>query len=220
MTRLACVMACVWACVVADVAQAQVTINGGVGWSGGYGVGDATAQLRTNAPGSTTPPFRLFDIDSRITPSPVGEVRVGVALPRDFTLEGGVLFARRRLAFRISGDPETTAQQLGGETLQHYVFDAGLLWELPLLRDTRARLFAGGGAGYLRQLHQDRTLVETGEIYYAGGGARYWLRGLPDSSRSLGLRGDLRFNLRRNGIDFDDRLRMYPTVSVLMFLTL
>jgi hypothetical protein len=220
MTRLTLVLACLSAWMIADVAQAQVTINGGVGWSGGYDIGGSTAQLRTNAPGSTTPPFRLFDVDSRMSPSPGGEVRVGVALPRDFTLEGGVLFARRRLAFRISGDPETTAQQLGGETLQHYVFDAGLLWELPLRRATRVRMFAGGGAGFLRQLHQDRTLVETGEIYYAGGGARYWLRGLPDSSRSLGLRGDVRFNLRRNGIDFDDRMRMYPTVSVLMFLVL
>ena len=52
------------------------------------------------------------------------------------------------------------------------------------------------------------------------GGVRYWLRGLPTSSRSLGLRGDVRLNLRRNGIDFDDRVRMYPTLSVLMFLVL
>ena len=33
------------------------------------------------------------------------------------------------------------------------------------------------GAGYLRQLHQDRTLIEHGQIFYAGGGLRYWLRG-------------------------------------------
>jgi hypothetical protein len=220
MIRISLATACVWACIGAGAAQAQVTINGGLGWSGGYDVGGSAAQLRTNAPGSPTPPFTLFDVDSRISPSPGGEVRVGVALPRDITLEGGVLFARRHLAFRISADRETMAQQLDGETLQHYVFDAGVLWEPPLLRATRVRVFAGGGAGYLRQLHQDRTLVETGEIYYAGGGARYWLRGRPNASRAMGLRGDVRFNLRRNGIDFDNRLRMYPTVSVLMFLRL
>lgn len=220
MTRLAGVMACIWACLPANVAQAQVTFHGGVGWSSGYDIGRSTAELRTNSPGSLTPSFRLFNVDSRISPSPGAEVRVGVALPHDFTLEGGVSFARRRLAFTISGDPETTAQQFDGETLQHYVFDAGLLWELPLLRGTRVRAFAGGGAGYLRLLHQDRTLVETGEIYYAGGGARYWLRGRPTSSRSLGIRGDLRLNVRRRGIDFENRARTYPTASLLMFVGL
>ena len=220
MKRAAGVLACVWLCLVAGVAQAQVTISGGVGWSGGYDIGYSSAELRTNAPGSSTPPFTLFNVDSRISPSPGGEVRVGVGFSRGLAVEGGVLFARRRLAFRITGDPETASPQLDGETLQHYVFDAGLLWQLPVLRGRSVRTFAGAGAGYLRQLHQDRTLVETGQIYYVLGGARYWLRGLPNSSRSLGLRGDVRLNLRRNGIDFDDRMRMYPTVSVLMFLVL
>ena len=220
MTRLICVLACVWVGLLANVAQAQVTINGGLGWCGGYDIGNSTAELRTNSPGSFTPPFTLFNVDSRISPSPGGEVRVGVALSRELALEGGVLFAKRRLAFRITGDAETTGPQLDGETLQHYVFDAGLLWQLPVLRGRSVRTFAGAGAGYLRQLHQDRTLVETGEVYYVLGGARYWLRGLPNSSRSLGLRGDVRVNLRRNGIDFDDRTRIYPTVSVLMFLVL
>jgi hypothetical protein len=129
------------------------------------------------------------------------------------------LLSRRALAFSISGDPEATAQEMAGESLQHFVFDAGVLWELPI-RAARVRTFASGGAGYLRQLHQDRTLVKSGQVYYFGGGARYWLRGRPESSRSLGLRGDLRLNLRRNGIEFEDRTRLYPTLSLLMFLDL
>ena len=220
MTRVTGLVACVWVCLLANAAEAQVTINGGVGWSGGYDIGTSTAELRTNSPGASPPPSTLFNVDSRIPPSPGGEVRVGVALSRDLALEGGVLFAQRRLAFRITGDAETTGPQLDGETLQHYVFDAALLWELPVLRGLSVRTFAGGGAGYLRQLHQDRTLVETGQIYYVLGGARYWLRGRPNSARSVGLRGDVRLHLRRNGIDFEDRMRMYPTVSVLMFLVL
>ena len=207
-------------CIGIGEAGAQVTINGGLGWSGGYDIGASSAQLRTNAPGATTPPFTLFSVDSRIAPSPGGEVRVGVALTPRFSVEGGVLLANRRLAFAVSGDPESGAQQLDGETLHHYVFDAGVMWELPVLRRSRVRTFASGGAGYLRQLHQDRTLVESGQVYYVGGGARYWLRGRPESSRSLGLRGDLRLNMRRHGIDFEDRSRIYPTLSLLMFLGL
>ena len=207
-------------CVGIGEADAQVTINGGLGWSGGYDIGASSAQLRTNAPGATVPPFTLFNVDSRIAPSPGGEVRVGVAITPRFSVEGGVLLANRRLPFAVTGDPESAAQQLEGETLHHYVFDAGVMWELPVFRRSRLRTFASGGAGYLRQLHQDRTLVETGQVYYVGGGARYWLRGRPTSSRSLGLRGDLRLNVRRSGIDFEDRARTYPTASLLMFVGL
>jgi hypothetical protein len=203
-----------------DDADAQVTINGGFGWSGGYDIGRSSAQLRSNSPGATTPPFTLFNVASRIEPSPGGEVRVGVAITPRVSVEGGVLLTNRQLAFALSGDPESAAQQFEGETLHQYVFDGGLTWELPLLRGGRARTFASGGAGYLRQLHQDRTLVESGQIYYAGGGARYWLRGRPTSSRSLGIRADVRINVRRRGIDFENRIRTYPTASLLMFVGL
>jgi hypothetical protein len=201
-------------------AAAQVTITGGLGWSGGYDIGSSTAQLRTNANGLNPPPFTLFEVDSRVASAPGGELRVGVEVVPRLSVEGGVLFARRPLAFRITGDPELNAQEFEGESLQHYVFDAGLLWELPRNGGERFRLFATGGAGYVRQLHQDRTLVKSGQIYYAGGGARYWLRGRPDSNRSLGLRGDVRLNLRRNGIEFAESPRVYPTLSLLVFLGL
>jgi hypothetical protein len=32
------------------------------------------------------------------------------------------------------------------------------------------------------------------------------------------LRGDVRFNVRRNGIDFEDETRRYPTVALSLFL--
>lgn len=203
-----------------SIANAQVTINGGITWSGSYDIGASSAQLRTNAPGATTPPFTLFNVDSRISTSPGGEVRVGVAIAPRLAVEGGALFSRRQLAFSITDDREAGAPDLPGESLQHYVFDAGLLWELPVVRTARVRTFASGGAGYLRQLHQDRTLVKSGQIYYLGGGARYWLRGRPASNRSLGFRGDLRLNIKRNGIDFKAGTRVYPTLSLVMFLAL
>lgn len=212
------IVAAVLVLVTTAAAEAQVTISGGLGWSGGYGIGDATAQLRTNATGTTPPPFTLFNVDSRIASAPGGEVRVGVGITRRVAIDGGVLFARRRLSFSIGGDPESTAQDFDGESLQHYVFDAGVLWELPVARQPRFRTFATGGAGYVRQLHQDRTLVESGQVFYLGGAARYWLRGTADSNRSLGLRTDVRFNLRRNGIDFENQSRTYPTVSLSLFL--
>jgi hypothetical protein len=214
------VAAAAFVVATATMAEAQVTINGGLGWSGGYGIGGSTAQLRTNATGTNPPPFTLFDVDSRIAPAPGGEVRVGVAIRRRLAVEGGVLFARRHLAFTISGDPEAPGQDFDGESLQHFVFDAGVLWELPVAQQSRFRTFATGGAGYVRQLHQDRTLVESGQVFYLGGAARYWLRGTPESNRSIGVRGDVRFNMRRNGIDFEDQTRLYPTAALSLFLVL
>ena len=79
---------------------------------------------------------------------------------------------------------------------------------------------SSGGAGYLRQLHEDRTLGETGQVYYAGGGARYWLRGGDARSTSLGLQGEVRVNVRRGGIDFENATRRYPSLGLSVFLGL
>ena len=202
-------------------ADAQVTIDAGATWLGGYPIGVSDAQLRTNAPGATPPPFTLFSVDSRLDGAVGGEVRGGVEVGKGLAIEGSAAFARRRLSFAIANDPEAPAQAFAGESVQHYEFGAGLTWTLPRLRTDRLRSFAAAGATYLRELHQDRTLVESGQVYYAGGGARYWLWGRPgSSSRGLGLRGDLRFNIRRHGIDFDDQARHYPSLSLLLFLAL
>ena len=85
---------------------------------------------------------------------------------------------------------------------------------------TRLAPFVSGGVSFLRQLHEDRTLAETGHVYHAGGGARYFLRGGRASGRALGLRGDARVNFRRNGIDFDNTMRTYSTFSLSAFVGL
>jgi hypothetical protein len=122
--------------------------------------------------------------------------------------------------FAISRDAESTSQEYEGASLHQYVFDGAVMWRLRMERSPRVTPFVVGGAGYLRQLHEERTLVESGQLYYAGGGARFWLRGSATSSRSLGLRTDVRVNIRRRGIDFDNAVRVYPTVSALLFVGL
>ncbi len=200
-------------------ADAQVIIDGGVSWLGGYPIGISNADLRTNAPGAAPPPFTLFTVDSRLGAAVGGEVRAGYDFG-GWSVEGSAAYARRRLAFSISGDTEAPATDFEGESVQHYEFGGGVTWQLPWLQADRLRTFAAGGATYLRQLHQDRTLVETGSVIYVGAGTRYWLRGRPDSPRSLGLRGDFRINVSRHAIDFEDKTRTYPSLSLLLFLAL
>jgi hypothetical protein len=193
------------------------TIGAGAVWSGSYDIGDAAAQLRGNGAGASPPAVTLFTATSRLTPVTAPELRIGFAVTRRTALEFGAVLARPRIGVAIGGDAEAPSQQLPGEQLAQYLFDGGITWQVPLRLGARLAPFVSGGAAFLRQLHQDRTLAETGQVYYAGGGARYWLRGGHGASRAFGLRGDARVNVRRNGIDFEDRVRAYPTLSVSVF---
>ncbi len=198
----------------------RITISAGGTWLGGYDIGGSTTHLRGNAPGSTPPSFTLLTSESRFTSVTAPELRVGVSLTRRLTIEGGASVSRPHIGVSISADSEAPAQDLPGEELQQYVFDGGVSWQLPINLGRRMAPFATGGAGYLRQLHEDRTFAETGRIYYAGGGARYWLRGGHGNQMPVGLRGEFRINLRSNGIDFEDKMRAYPTFSLFLFIGL
>ena len=225
-TVLWCLM-CLMVPVLAQTASAQgaapptlrshrVTVTGGVTWSGSYPVGTRSALLRSSVVGPSPPPFTLFSAASTVKSIAGVEGRVGFTLARNLAVEVGGAFARPRISVAISADPERASQTLEGEALEQFIIDAGAVWQLPA-RFGRARPFVTGGAGYLRQLHQDRTMVETGQVYYAGGGLRYWLRGGSGTGGSVGLRADARAVWKKDGIDFENRARTFPTVSAFVF---
>lgn len=226
---LGCGGAVVLLCLSAGVAQAQeapalpahrLVLDGGVVWAGGYSIGEVDAELRSNATGSTPPPFTLFSAASRVGGVSSINARIGFTLTSQLMVEGGGWFGMPRVLTEISRDTETTAQELEGEQLNQYVIDGAVVWHLPLRIGPRLRPFLVGGAGYLRQLHEERTMVETGQIYYGGMGARYWFRGGIGTARSFGLRADLRANLRRGGIDFENQNRVFPSFAVNLFVSL
>ena len=198
----------------------RINVAGGVTWSGSYPAGSRDALLRSSALGATPPPFTLFSSTSTVEPITGVDGRIGFTLTSNLAVEVGGAFARPRVSTAISADPEVASQVLDGEQLDQYLFDAGAVWQLPLRFGCRARPFVTGGAGYLRQLHQGRTLVEQGEIYYAGGGLRYWIRGGDGRKRSLGLRADARAMWKKHGIDFENKMRLFPTVTVGVFVGL
>jgi opacity protein-like surface antigen len=198
----------------------RLAVEAAATWSGRYDVGTATASLRGNGPGATPPAFTLFIADSRVDRSGGPELRLGLALTSRLGLEAAAGWADPHVGVSIRADAEAPAQQLPGERLQQYTFTGGMTWQLPIGLGRRLAPFAAAGGGYLRQLHEDRTLAEGGQIYYAGIGARYWLRGGRGASRAIGLRGDARVNLRRHGIDFEDQMRTYPTFSFALFVGL
>lgn len=200
--------------------RGHFTLGAGVAQAGGYDVGEASAQLRGNGPGTSPTPFTLFNAQSRFTPATAPMLQIGIALSRTLALEGSASYGLPRIAVSITGDAEAPAQELPGEQVEQYQFEAGLTWQLPIRIGRRVAPFATLGGGYLRQLHEDRTLVETGQVYHAGVGARYWLRGGGPGAKALGVRGDARLNFRRHGIDFDGQMRAYPSVSLSAFIGL
>jgi hypothetical protein len=198
----------------------HVTLGAGVLWAGGYDVGDATAELRGNAIGASAPAFNWFNAKSRFTPAAAPEFHVGFALSPTLAIDGAVSYARPRIAVAIAGDAEAPSQELAGEKIEQYEFGAGVTWQLPVATASRFAPFVALGGAYLRQLHEDSALAETGRIYYAGGGARYWLRGGRGRATAAGVRVDARVNLRKDGIDFEQQMRAYPTLTLSLFVGL
>jgi hypothetical protein len=199
----------------------RLSAAGGIVWSGSYPVGDRAAEIRRNASGSTPPPFTLFRSDSTFEPAVGVEGRIGFAVTPTFTVEGAMSWSEPRISVVITEDAEGANTSFDGETASSYVFEGSALWRVPVFRsESPIRLFVMGGAGYLRQLHEERTLVETGQIYHLGGGVQYLLRGNDGRSRPLGVRGDVRAYIRRGGIEFEDQVRTYPAVAALFFVGL
>ena len=197
----------------------HVTVSGGLAWMGGYAIGDATATLRGNAVGPTAPPFTLFHAESSVDASVGFNAQVGFAISQTLTVEGGVSYHRPGITTELSGDAEAAAATLDAEQLSQYIVDVGVRWQVSGLKlGSRVRPFVMGGGGYLRQLYDERTVVETGSVYYAGAGVRYWLRGGDGQRRAFGVRADARAMWRRSGVDFEDDVRVMPVVRLNAFV--
>lgn len=196
----------------------RLTVAGGAVWSGGYPIGDSTAAIRQNAPGTTPPPLPLFRAESSFATAVGLEGRVGFAITPSIAVEGSIAWSEPHIDVDIVDDVENGNTSLDGETAAQYIVEASVVWTLPFVGQTaRLRPYAIGGGGYLRQLHEERTLAETGQIYHVGGGVQYLLRGANGDRRPIGVRGDVRAYIRKDGIEFDDKVRTYPAVSALMF---
>jgi hypothetical protein len=188
-------------------------------WLGGAGFGDARAELR----GSETPstPFNLFTTSTRAESAGGLDVRVGYWLTRALAVEAGVVISHPTLRTQVSADAESAPALDVDERLDQYFFDVSGVLLIDALRiGSRTVPFVSGGGGYLRQLHQGRLLVETGQVYHAGGGIRHWLWQRDQGFvRAAGVRADARLYVLVKGVDLRDRPRPHGAVSAYLFVT-
>lgn len=191
-------------------------VAGGIGFLGGATLGDANANLRS---GTSNDPYRLFTTSSEQMGAKAFDLRAGFDLTPRFGVEARVLFGHPELRTEISSDAESAPSITAVERLDHYLIDGGIIVRFGAFRVKGIQPFVTAGGGYLRQLHEGLTLIETGRLFYAGGGARYMMfarnRGIP---RAGGLRGDVRVNVLTGGIEFEDRSRLQPSASGSFFL--
>jgi hypothetical protein len=179
--------------------------SGGAAFLSGTDFGAASATLT----GNQVPPTRytLFEADSTLQSAPGVEARLGYMLTRTFGVEGALLYSRPRLETRLSGDVEGATPLTATNELSQYMLDVSAVLHLQRLRFGRAVPFVFGGAGYLRQLDEDRALVETGQTVHAGGGLTYVFRQRTRGFlRGLGVRADGRVYVRTGGFELNDEI--------------
>jgi hypothetical protein len=188
-------------------------VDAGGGWLGGATLGSRDANLR--APSQSPSSFRLFTVESRIEAAPTFHVKAGFALSRRFGVEGGLTFSHPELRASVSNDAEAAPPITIAERIDQYSVDAGVIIMISeLALGSRTLPFATAGAGYLRQLHEGRTVVEQGVVVHAGGGIKHWLLARDQGFISgAGLRMDARLYLMSDGIAFEDRPRSHGAIS-------
>lgn len=193
--------------------SARLEVSVGAGWLGGAGLGEQPADLRT-ASGSA---FRLFESDTHLGGAGAFEARVGFALTRRFTVEGRAAIATPELQTVASSDAERPGSFTAVEDIDQYVFDGGVLVHLDEMEAFGLRPFAIGGLGFVRQLHGEQQLVETGHLFYVGGGV---IRPLVSRSqgfiRSASIRADLRLNVLSLELEEDSRPQGSVSASLVL----
>ena len=131
-------------------------------------------------------------------------------------------YAKPQLTTRVSNDLENSASATLSETVQQYLVGGGIDWYVGSHRSgARVWPFIGGGAAYLRQLHEGATLVATGQSYDIGGGVKLLLasRTRPRQlMRAAGVRLDARLVVRTKGITFDGHRTVVPAAAASLFV--
>jgi hypothetical protein len=191
--------------------RGNVEISGGVVWSAGYDLGEASAEETRNT-GTGTGPFVLFAASSKADAAAGLQGRLGVFLSRSVSIEGGVVAARPQVSARLTGDAESAPDLTATETLTRLIVDGSVLFHLSNASFGAGRgvPFLLGGAGYLRDAHEKNEVIETGHEYHVGGGLHYWFG---EGKHRFGVRAEGGVSWRHGGADSADTTRTVPTAA-------
>jgi hypothetical protein len=196
-------------------AEPRLGVAIGPQWLGRGDVGGEDARLTRNPIGSTP----LFDTRSALAGGMGVSGSVAGRVTRQLWVEAIGRYHSARLTTRVTGDAEAR-DVTASEAVQHLVIEGGALWMPRTWRvGHRVQLFATGGLGYLRQLHETGTLVETGRSYHAGGGAVIALPTRQNGTfKASGVRLEVRAAALDGGVAFGDGIHVAPAIWTALFL--
>ena len=201
----------------AQGALGPVTFSGGVRWAAPVSVG----QVDATEIGVDGKPYRLFSTASRFEGTFGGEGRIGVRLTKVLRAEGAFSYGIPTLATRVSGDAEGARSTTATEGVRQFTFEGGIALLLPRWRPVpRGSPFLTVGVGYLRQLHEGRTLAEDGRSGFVGVGMDVVLRERRGKRlKAVGVRGDARAAVRGAGLSLDRRSHVVLLLGTSLFFS-
>lgn len=192
----------------AEPPRMEITV--GPRWTGGVNLSGRDANETT----STGSPFRLFTASTTLARATSFDARVGLRLTRRLRALASGSYGRPTLRISASNDVENAAPATATERIQQFAIRGGAAWLLSA--KSRFAPFAAGEIGYLRELHDGQTLVQTGRVVELGGGVTY-----PFASagrfRQLGARLDARAVLRSKGAALDSRTHVAPAIGAALY---
>jgi hypothetical protein len=143
------------------------------------------------------------------------DARVTVVVSGGLAVEVGGSYVTPELRVTISQDVEVPGAS-AQERLSQFGVDVNGVYQMTFGGSARVRPYLLGGIGHFWQLREDRVTRETGRTIHAGGGVNYFIR---DGARGrpFGIRGEARYVHRTGGVEFQDRGRNHPMLSMLAF---
>jgi hypothetical protein len=185
----------------------SLEISGGAAWTRGYDAGTSDALL-TSPGAASTPPLTLFSTRATVSSGPGAVARVGVYLARRVSVEGTIEYSRPVLRAHLSDDFELAADADAEETITSYLAGGSVLYHFGT---GRVVPFVSGGAGYLRQLHEENAELLSGTEIHAGGGIKYWFG---TGRHRFGLRADAQVSARSKAVAFEEKRRALASAAV------
>lgn len=196
-------------------------IGVGATMSGREALGARTIESRGVTVGTTTPAGVTFvRTDSALDRAFGGDLVVVLPVTRSLALELRGTAARRTLTTRLSADLEGATGTAATEQVTDVEVGGRVSWLLPAGPwPRRLRPFIAAGGAYLRQLHEDRILVETGSAWRADLGTHVWLRRRSDGrGLALGTTAELGWQWRSGGIAVTDGVRSSAAATARLFI--
>jgi hypothetical protein len=157
----------------------------------------------------------LFSTDNRLGSAAGVLGRLAVRLSPALQVEGAVSYRRPSLIAAIASDVEGIPDVEAIERLTEVAFEAAVLVRMGRARsDARVAPFVVAGGGYLRQLHEQRTFVESGGRAYGGVGLIRMLNG----PQTLGVRIEGRAVVQFGGAAVNGGAQAAPVAGASLFV--